>query len=400
MNAPQAGFASPENNFEPSSFDLLLWWLATAEKELIRDCVVDRNRYRIVGISVLATWLFATLAWTYFFSTAVDSPMVYIGMGLFMGFVILSIDRTLIKGINKANKNKVAPLLFRGMLAITIGSFMAQPAILYLFDKEIKLQTSLDNEGRKMAKRQELEKLYSGQVANLNSQHQSLEKSLAAKYAEVDSARANFLAETDGSGGSGKIGISTIAQAKKKEYDKLEADYLALKSTSQPKLDSLQFQLKTIEDTMQQQQAQFSALLNNGFLTRIQALQNLLKTNDALATRYWLVMIILVLIELMPVIAKSLLPAGTYDEKVRLQEDLEKEMTRRNISRDRELKEYFNDAALDADKVAIDDFFAGNHDRRRSKMEEFGDNWRDDKHQSFDGLWQQMKRDIMTRWEN
>jgi hypothetical protein len=244
MNTPQAGFASPENQFEPSSFDSFLWWLATAEKELIRDCVVDRNRYRIVGISVLATWLFATLAWTYFFATSVDSPLIYIGMGLFMGFVILSIDRTLIKGISRANKNKVLPLLFRGMLAITIGSFMAQPAILYLFDKEIKLQTSLDNEGRKMAKRQELEKLYEGQLSSLTTQQKSIEKSLVAKYAEVDSARSNFLAETDGSGGSGKVGISTIALAKKKEYDKLESDYQVLKSTSQPKLDSLQFQVK------------------------------------------------------------------------------------------------------------------------------------------------------------
>jgi hypothetical protein len=400
MNAPQAGFASSDNNFEPSLTDRLLWWLATAEQELIKGCVVDRNRYRIVGISVLMTWLFATLAWTYFFATAVDSPTVYIFMGFFMGFVILSIDRTLIKGINRANKNKVTPLLFRGLLAITIGTFMAQPAILFLFDKEIRLQTSLDNEGRKMTKRQELDKLYAGQIANINAQKQELEKSLHTKYGEVDTARTKFLAETDGSGGSGKVGISTIALAKKKEYDKLEGDYSALKTTSQPKIDSLQGQLKIIEDTIQAQQAAFSSLLNNGFLTRIEALQNLVKSNTALATRYWLVMIILMLIELMPVIAKTLLPAGTYDEKVRLQEELEKEMTKRNISRDRELKEHYNDTALDADKAAIGDFFAINGQRRRDKMDEFGENWRGDKHQSFDGLWQQMKREIMTKWEN
>ena len=86
----------------------------------------------------------------------------------------------------------------------------------------------------------------------------------------------------------------------------------------------------------------------------------MVKTNDALAYRYYLVIIILVLIELMPVIAKTLLPAGTYDERVRLQEELEKDMSKRNITRDQELKEYYNDAALEADKSAIDDFFASN----------------------------------------
>ena len=69
-----------------------------------------------------------------------------------MGFIILTIDRALIKGITKFNKNKFTPLLFRGLLALTIGVFMAQPAILYMFNKEIKLQTSLDNEKKKMQK--------------------------------------------------------------------------------------------------------------------------------------------------------------------------------------------------------------------------------------------------------
>ncbi|MES2645662.1 MAG: DUF4407 domain-containing protein [Bacteroidota bacterium] len=398
MNGNTTGMVSTEQ--EPSQMDLFLWWLATAEKELIYNCVVDRNRYRIVGLSVLATWLFAVLAWTYFFSTAVDSPLLYVPLGLFMGFIILTIDRTLIKGINKSNKNKLTPLLFRGILAITIGTFMAQPAVLYLFDKEVKLQTSLDNEGRKMQKRQELDKLYSGQKNTIELQKKLLEKTLADKYAEVNTARTNFLAETDGSGGSGKVGISTIALAKKREYEKLENDYSILQKNNQPQLDSLQRQLIGIEDSIKTQEKNFANLLNNGFLTRIQALQNLVKSNDALAFRYYLIVVILMLIELMPVIAKTLLPAGTYDERVRMQEDLEKDLTRRNISRDRELKEYYNDAAMAADKMAIDDFFLASKKRRFEKMDSYAHSWSGDKHQSFDGLWQKMKKEIMTRWEN
>ena len=159
-------------------------------------------------------------------------------------------------------------------------------------------------------------------------------------------------------------------------------------------------QLAGIEDSTRKQEEQFAALLNNGFLTRIQALQNMVSANDALAYRYYLIVVILMLIELMPVIAKTLLPAGTYDERVRLQEELEKEMTKRNIDRDQELKEYYNEAALTADKTAIDDFFRSNQQRRFEKMNSYANNWSGDKHQSFDGLWQQMKREIMTRWEN
>ena len=42
--------------YAPSQFTEFLWWLSTAEKELLADAVVDRNRYRIVGMTVLATW--------------------------------------------------------------------------------------------------------------------------------------------------------------------------------------------------------------------------------------------------------------------------------------------------------------------------------------------------------
>src|SRR6188474_3112320 len=134
---------SQRETYTPSSFTELLWWLSTAEKELLVDAVVDRNRYKIVGMTVLATWAFATLAWSYFFSTVTGNPWLAFPLGLFMGFIILTIDRALIKGINKFNKNRLLPLLFRGLLAVTIGVFMAQPALLYMFKKEIALQTSL-----------------------------------------------------------------------------------------------------------------------------------------------------------------------------------------------------------------------------------------------------------------
>ena len=151
---------SQRESYIPSKWAKFLWWLSTAEKELLADCVIDRNRYCIIGMTVMGTWLFATLAWTYFFSTVVSNIYICFALGIFMGGIILTIDRALIKGINKFNKNKIAPLLFRGVLAVTIGMFMAQPALLYLFDKEIHLQISLDNEQKKKDKLQQQEAVY------------------------------------------------------------------------------------------------------------------------------------------------------------------------------------------------------------------------------------------------
>jgi len=391
---------SQREHYTPDAFTEFLWWLSTAEKELLVDAVIDRNRYRIIGMSVLATWIFASFTWTYFFSTVIDNGWLALALGLFMGFVILTIDRALIKGITKFNKRKFTPLLFRGLLALTIGTFMAQPAVLYMFNQEIRMQTSLDNESRKMVKRQELDSLYKNRKSELLVQKQNLQETLDKKYADVSKARNNYLAETDGSGGTGKVGIKDIALAKQKEYSKLDNEYQTVLLETKPKLDSTERQLSGMENTIKAEEALFTQTLNNGFLTRIEALQNLLKHNDALQFRYYLIVFILMLIELMPVIAKTILPSGSYDEKSMLREEMEVEIARSNIKKEQQLKEWYNQLAFEQDKEAIESFFSITRPLRDEKLKRFGSQWKDDDHQSFDGLWEKMKKELLTKQEN
>jgi len=391
---------SQRESYEPSQFTEFLWWLSTAEKEILIDSVIDRNRYRIIGMSVLATWIFACFAWTYFFSTIMSSLLMSVALGLFMGFIILTIDRALIKGITKFNKRKFTPLLFRGLLALTIGTFMAQPAVLYMFDKEIRLQTSLDNEKKKMLKRSELDSLFKGQRATLIATKTAAQKELADRYTLVDRARTNYLNETDGSGGTGKVGIKDIALAKKAEYEKIDASYQQLLQQTQPVIDSTDKQLKDIDTKMRNEEALFTTYFNDGFLTRIEALSNLIKNNTALQFRYYLIVFILMLIELMPVIAKTLLPSGSYDEKVMLRENMEIEIAGSNMRKEQQLKELYNQLALENDTDMVRSFFALTKNEREEKIRSFSSKWTEDSQQSFDGLWKKMKRDIFTKQEH
>jgi Domain of unknown function (DUF4407) len=391
---------SQRENYTPSPFSEFLWWLSTAEKELLTECVVDRNRFRIIGMTVLTTWAFATLAWTYFFSTIINSIFIYIVLGAFMGFVILTIDRALIKGITKFNKNKFTPLLLRAFLALTIGVFMAQPALLFMFDKEIKLQTSLDNEKKKIQKRDELNTLYHTRKEELAQQRLSLQAELSKKYEDVSKARENYIAEADGSGGTGKIGIKEIALAKKKEYEKLEGEYRDLLAADQPKILNSEKEIATIDEDIKKEEQLFTNYFNDGFLTRIEALNNLVKSNAALQFRYYLLVVILMLIELMPVIAKTLLPSGTYDEKVRLREEMETTIARSNITKEQELKELYNTMAKTNDEEAITAFFSITKDDKNEKIKAFSKKWSMENHETFDGLWGKMKREILSKQEN
>lgn len=390
---------SRRETYTPSKWDRFLWWLSTAEKELLVDCVIDRNRYAIIGMTVLGTWMFATLAWTYFFSTVVSNIAISFALGIFMGWIILTIDRALIKGINKFNKNKFVPLLLRGLLAITIGTFMAQPALLYLFNKEIHVQISLDNEQKKRDKLQQEQTVYTLQKKELLSQKENLQQQLNRKYQEVAAARTSFIAETDGTGGSKRIGLKAIAQAKQKDYQKLDVEYQQMNALLLPQIKAADSSLGLIESSIHKEQQTFETLLNDGFLTRIEALNHLIQNNPAMQSRYYLLIIILLLIELMPVLSKTILPGGTYDEKVLQRERMEKEIVQKNSTREQELNELYNQLAFDQDTAFIKTFFADIDQPRQDKMSHQITEWRENKTQSFDQLWNALKKDILTKQE-
>ena len=79
----------------------------------------------------------------------------------------------------------------------------------------------------------------------------------------------------------------------------------------------------------------------------------------------------------MPVIAKSLLPDGTYDEKVRLREIMEKQITETNIQHEGKLKELYNKLAFEQDSEFIHEFFDEARNERKQKMRERLQRWKE-----------------------
>jgi hypothetical protein len=159
-------------------------------------------------------------------------------------------------------------------------------------------------------------------------------------------------------------------------------------------------EIATIDEDIKKEEQLFTNYFNDGFLTRIEALNNLVKSNAALQFRYYLLVVILMLIELMPVIAKTLLPSGTYDEKVRLREEMETTIARSNITKEQELKELYNTMAKTNDEEAITAFFSITKDDKNEKIKAFSKKWSMENHETFDGLWGKMKREILSKQEN
>jgi hypothetical protein len=187
---------------------------------------------------------------------------------------------------------------------------------------------------------------------------------------------------------------------KKNAYEQLDAEKKLTLLQSQPRLDSIQRALGTLETTVQKEEETFASLLNTGFLTRMEGLNNLLNANKTLRFRYYLIVAILMLIELMPVIVKSLLPSGAYEEKVALREEMEKEMAYENINREKELKKLYNSLATENDAQVIRDFFTLSKEDRQDKIRDLSKRFKDDQRETFDNTWEKIKKGVLSKQEN
>lgn len=291
-----------------------LWWMAAADADILKECRADRERYRIIGISVLVTWLFATLAWGYFFSTVTDDEVVVAGLAFFFGFAILSIDRSLIAAMSGAGRRQFLPVAFRLLLAFTIGLFISQPIVLLLFQKDIQAQMVLNRQGKLEKFREELAVLNAPRKAALEKDRQQWEQQLLQKEAQVKAYKDDYIKETDGTGGTGKIGESSIARVKKTEYLKAEQELASMRNSLEPQLRERQLQLEEIWKENRVKEQAYVTSLTDGFLAQTEALGELTEQHPPLRQRYRLIVLIITLIEIMPLLSKLLMPKGEYDK--------------------------------------------------------------------------------------
>ena len=125
----------------------------------------------------------------------------------------------------------------------------------------------------------------------------------------------------------------------------------------------------------------------------MQGLNNLLNANNALRFRYYLIVAILMLIELMPVIVKSLLPSGAYEEKVALREDMEKELAYANINNEKELKKLYNSLATVKRQPGNQGFLYALVKRTsRIRLKDLSKRFKDDQRETFDSTWEKIKQ--------
>jgi hypothetical protein len=338
--------------------------------------------------------VFASLAWTFFFSTVIGNIWISAFCGIVAGFFILLFDRALICSLSYGNKNFWA-LGFRFALALLLGVFLSQPIILKLYEPDIRREAAILLDKKNQDRHAELEKVYSSELQLLQISRDRIYNTLDEKQKMVRINEDAFKKEMDGSAGTGRWGYNTVSQKKESIYLKDLEEYKTLAARSEPELKWINARIDSLNGKIA---AQFNSYVQanaaEGFLIQVEALQSLLSKDETntLRNRYILLLVILTLIELSALISKLFLNTSSYSSKVDF--IIQKEIRNSEIDKDILFSklDVYKRLTLEREQKTIEEFFAKTDAVKDEKLNEITEEWAKSKEQPYKKAW-------MTVWE-
>jgi hypothetical protein len=339
----------------------LLLALSGVREEILNLCPTERVKFESLGWAILITSGLATVSMWFALSTALGvNGILAVVPAVAWGLVIMGIDRWLITSMPIEGKRKFAIAVPRVVLAILLGTLISTPLVLRVFQSEINAQISVIKQTRYSAflAEQQNSKV-AQQVTAARNQVSSLQKVIDSNGAAPLNPSADpqvqllttqlnkwlgleqqyykqWQCQLYGGSGCPK-GNGPLAQTSHGNYLQAQAEVgtlqseiqqrdgqLASNSTAEEKsrydqavtaLPAAQQQLQVAEARQSALQASFYAQnqATNGILIRLQALSQLSQGDFTVTAARFLLFLLFLVIECLPVTVKILQQPGPYE---------------------------------------------------------------------------------------
>lgn len=350
----------------------ILFAVAGVRPEILEKCPTERVKFESLGCAILITSGMATISMWFALDSAMGlNPIIALLGALVWGLIILGIDRWLVTSMPASGGRRLRMALPRLVLALLLGTLISTPIVLRIFQSEINAQITVIKQQRAnafLAQQQNsqvgaqvtywrddvsnLEKVIDsgGEVAlnpSTDSDVKSLTKQRTAELALEQQYYKQWQCQLYGGSGCPK-GNGPLAQASENSYHQAQAQVNTLTNEIQQRENQLSAtdaaskqvrlqqatnalpqakqQLQAATARQDQLQANFDAQNEavNGLLIRLEALNQLSDKNFTVNSVRFLLFLLFLTIECLPVSVKLMQQPGNY-EKI-LQSAAEREL--------------------------------------------------------------------------
>jgi hypothetical protein len=379
--------------------------LSGARPDVLEAVPGARAKFVALGGVLLSTGGLAVLsaAFAVHMALGVWWPFALL-LGVGWGFVIVNLDRMLLVGMahDSSLKRNLLMAVPRVGLALVLGIVISTPLTLQIFHKEIDTQVvalqaeasdefnrSLDDDARFAGLPELREKVATEQAVVASGGTSAadlapLQGELAAAQAAYDAAlttqrelSARAQCELDGTCGTGDAGTGQayiearaaadahagVLDAAKDELDAATAAISAgatrsmRQATADLETDTAELARLTEQQTALQVAFDETNADNTGILIRLQALSALSESNATMAIAHYMLALLFISVELLPVLMKMLLnfgPRSTYDRLSDLRDDGDLEVEQLQQSARVEVEQAVQDLLVLAEKERVD----------------------------------------------
>lgn len=335
-------------------FENFFIYCSGADKRILYQpkCWSEHPKYISIGACIAFTAIFATVSAGFAIYSIFHNIFAAIIVGLLWGSFIFFLDRLLVSSIRKsfynAKESKTANEFIRIMidlgksiprilLAIFIGIVIATPLELKIFEKEIQAQMQKEHLDRQIQQYKDREKALKeldkmSDKGSIGSYGDILK--VAQNQKEIDEQVANIenkIASIRKKSTLTNKDREDIAVLQRKKSELFKNKKVQTKSINQAQqIDSLKIaeeeriQIQKVEN--QKEYDKIKKLIQNpnyahsvdGFLARWQALHNLTGSphNKATNDAKWIIMLLFIAIEVMPILVKIMAGRGIYDSEL------------------------------------------------------------------------------------
>jgi hypothetical protein len=296
------------------------------------ECATEQNKYASIGATILSTAVLAALSGGYAIYTVFESVAAAFCLGVVWGLIIFNLDRYIVSSLRKkaippnlpwrgrlwARIQEFGHALPRLLLACFISVIITRPLELKLFEREIETRIEEGN-SELMAGLLRQKDAEFPELDRLSAENRRLLEELNRKEEETQSLHELAMDEAIGKAGArttGKVGKGVVFEERWAAFSKAEAALNNLRRENGARIAANEQRMAQLRAEKDQAVEAVRAQVENrkGLLARLEAHSYLAAHNSAIAWASAFLILLFILLETAPLIAKLLSRRGPYDE--------------------------------------------------------------------------------------